>query len=329
MGVEHSLQTVPAHETPDAPPAARVPERRVRSHGPRSAGGASLTRGASDDGRMPWHLDDYTLDTCVAVAANFPPDHYAYVVTPNVDHLIRLHEDVAFRALYANAGLVLLDSRFLAHLLRLVRGVTLPVCAGSDLVARLFADVIRPDDPLVMIGGSAEQVRVLTARYGLRRLVHHDPPMGFIDDPDAVEACLRFIEIHSPFRFCLLAIGSPQQEIIARRLQERGRACGLALCIGAAVQFLTGTQKRAPRWMQRSGLEWAYRLTQEPGRMAHRYLVRGPRVFGLLSRTDVVLRPARMSPSGASIADVDTRHPRPVGQQRDRRRAPVGQPGDR
>jgi len=327
MGVEHSLHVEPAHEVPGASSAARIPERRVRAHGPRSAGGASLTTGASDDGRMPWHLDDYTLDAFVAVAAHFHPDHYAYVVTPNVDHLIRLHEDVAFRGLYANAGFVLLDSRFLAHLLRLVRGVTLPVCAGSDLVARLFADVIRPDDPLVMIGGSAEQVRVLSARYGLRGLVHHDPPMGFIDDPEAVEACLRFIETHSPFRFCLLAIGSPQQEIIARRLQERGRACGLALCIGAAVQFLTGIQKRAPLWMQRSGLEWAYRLTQEPARMAHRYLVRGPRVFSLLSRTDVVLRPARVSPSGTSIADIDAPHPRAAGQRLDRRRAHIGQPG--
>ena len=243
------------------------------------------------DGRhMRWELDDYDLEAFVDLGADFGQAEFAYVVTPNVDHLIRLHDDAGFRALYADARFALLDSRFLSHVLRLTKGVRLPVCAGSDLVARLFAGVIRPDDPLVLIGGSIEQVQQLTARYGLTGLAHHNPPMGFIHDPGAVEDCLRFIEAHSPFRFCLLAIGAPQQEIIARHLQQRRQARGLALCIGASVDFITGAQKRAPRWMQRSGLEWIYRLLQEPHRLARRYLVRGPRVFGLLSRTDIHLR---------------------------------------
>lgn len=272
----------------------------------RPAGGALPVTLTPDARRMPLHLDGYGLDAFAELAARFGHDDYAYAVTPNVDHLIRLHEDTQFRALYADAGFVLLDSRFLAHLLRVTRGIKLPVCTGSDLVAKLFADVVDADDPLVLIGGTDEQVRVLSARYGLRRLLHHNPPMGFIHDPDAVETCLRFIETHSPFRFCLLAIGSPQQEIIARQLRQRARARGLALCIGAAVHFIAGTQRRAPRWMQRSGLEWAYRLLQEPGRLARRYLLSGPRVFPLLARTDVVLRPAR---AVAAEAPDDAMHP--------------------
>lgn len=252
-----------------------------------------------DGERMRWELDDYDLEAFVDLAGGFGQAQYAYVVTPNVDHLIRLHDDADFRALYAGAGFALLDSRFLSHVLRLTKRVHLPVCAGSDLVARLFADVIRADDPLVLIGGSIEQVHQLTARYGLTGLAHHNPPMGFIHDPGAVEDCLRFIESHSPFRFCLLAIGSPQQEVIARHLQQRGQARGLALCIGASVDFITGTQKRAPHWMQRSGLEWVYRLLQEPNRLARRYLVRGPRVFGLLTRTDITLRPRPVRTDGA------------------------------
>lgn len=265
---------------------------RVKHPPPPAArdGQALPTTALSHAGRMTWHLDDYDLDAFTAVAASFGHERYSYAVTPNVDHLIRLHEDVAFRALYADAGFVLLDSRFLSHVLRVTKGVRLPVCAGSDLVARLFADVIHRDDPLVLIGGSIEQARELTERHGLTRLAYHNPSMGFIHDPDAVEDCLRFIEAHSPFRFCLLAVGSPQQEIIARHLKQRGHARGLALCIGASVNFITGTQKRAPRWLQRSGLEWVYRLLQEPDRLARRYLVRGPRVFGLLPRTDIVLR---------------------------------------
>ncbi|WP_161628845.1 WecB/TagA/CpsF family glycosyltransferase [Solimonas flava] len=235
-------------------------------------------------------LDDYDLSRFIEVARGFGQDAYTYVVTPNVDHLIRLHDDVRFRALYEDAGYVLLDSRFLSHLLHFTRGVRLPVCAGSDLTGRLFGEVIAADDGLVLIGGSDAQAAMLRERYGLRRFAHHNPPMGFIRDPGAVERCLSFIEAHSPFRFCLLAVGSPQQEIIARELQRRGKARGMALCVGASIDFLTGGERRAPAWMQRAGVEWLYRLMQAPRRMARRYLVRGPRVFSLLTQTEVQLR---------------------------------------
>jgi UDP-N-acetyl-D-mannosaminuronic acid transferase (WecB/TagA/CpsF family) len=65
----------------------------------------------------------------------------------------------------------------------------------------------------------------------------------------------------------------------------------MALCIGASINFLTGLERRAPRWMQRLGMEWFFRLVNDPGRLAQRYLVRGPRVFSLLRMTDVQVRP--------------------------------------
>ena len=92
----------------------------------------------------------------------------------------------------------------------------------------------------------------LRGRFGLKALRHIDPPMNFIRDESAVECCLRAIEESSPFRFCFLAIGSPQQEIIAQKLKERGVARGLALCIGASINFITGVEKRAPLWIRES-----------------------------------------------------------------------------
>ncbi|MEO8225469.1 MAG: WecB/TagA/CpsF family glycosyltransferase, partial [Gammaproteobacteria bacterium] len=238
------------------------------------------------------NFDDYDTAAFARVAARFAADRYDYVVTPNVDHLIRLHDDPSFRALYGTAAWVLLDSRFLARLLGVGRGLQLPVCTGSDLTATLLSEVISPDDALVLVGGTPAQARQIAARYGLRQLAHFNPPMGFIQDPAAVETCLRFIEANSPFRFCLLALGSPQQEIIAQRLKTRGIACGLALCVGASIDFLTGDERRAPPYLQRVGLEWAFRLLQSPRRLGGRYLLRGPRIFGLLRRTTIVLRPA-------------------------------------
>lgn len=235
-------------------------------------------------------LDDYDLSGFTEVAAAFGSEHYGYVVTPNADHLIRLHQQPSFRTLYDEAAYVLLDSRFIANLMRITKRVRLPVCTGSDLTEKLFSDVIEPDDRIVLIGSSREQATQLTERYGLARLSHFQPPMGFIHDSAAVEDCLCFIEKNSPFRYCMLAVGAPQQEAIAHLLKRRGVARGLALCVGASINYLTGDERRAPKWMQRIGVEWFYRLMQSPARMADRYLIKGPRIFALLSRTRIELR---------------------------------------
>lgn len=238
-------------------------------------------------------LDDFDLEGFLRVAAGFGSSRFAFVVTPNVDHMIRCHEDEAFRSRYASADYALLDSRFAAQLLRLVKGLELPVCTGSDLTAALFRRVIFPDDRIVLIGGSAAQATQIATTFGLHNVRHHNPPMGFIGDGRAVEECLRFIEEASPFRFCFLAVGSPQQELLAALLRQRGVARGLALCIGGSLNFLTGEERRAPLWMQRLSLEWLYRLAQNPRRLWARYLVRGPRFFGHLRQAQVVLRKSR------------------------------------
>ncbi len=241
-------------------------------------------------------FDDFDLERFLSVAARFGQDAFGYVVTPNADHLIRLHEDLSFRNLYAGASYTLLDSRFVSHLLRVVKGVCLPVCTGSDLTAALLTGIIARADAVVIVGGTAAQASFLREKYQLANLAHFDPPMGFSHDPLALEECLQFVELHSPFRFCLLAVGAPQQELVANLLKTRGKARGLALCVGASINFLTGAERRAPRWMQLGGLEWAFRLLSAPRRMARRYLIRGPRVFGVLRSAELELRRTSSTP---------------------------------
>lgn len=237
-------------------------------------------------------VDDHDLESFVPVAAGFGRTRFGYVVTPNVDHLVRCHEEPAFMEYYRAADYVLLDSRFAARVLRIVKGVQFRVCTGSDLTLALFSRVISPTDRIVLIGGDSEQMLSIQRRFGLRDVRHHNPPMGFINNPAAVERCVDFIESNSPFRFCFLAVGSPQQEALAAQVRARGRARGLALCVGASLNFITGIEKRAPVWMQQLSLEWLYRLSRNPSRMANRYLVRGPRFFGYLRRAKFTRRSA-------------------------------------
>src|SRR5450631_2030313 len=249
---------------------------------------------------LPYILEDYDVEGFLPVAAAFGRERFGYVVTPNVDHLIRYHDDPAFRALYADAAYILLDSQFLSRVLRVTEGIRIRVCTGSDLTEQLFARIIAPDDRIVLIGCTDEQARLLAERYGLAALCHYNPPMGFIRNRRQVEACVRFVEEHSPFRFCFFAVGAPQQEILAQALKSRGVARGMAFCIGASINFLTGVELRAPIWIQRLGLEWFFRLVNDPGRLAARYLLRGPRVFSLLRLTDVQVRARAVLLPGAT-----------------------------
>ena len=180
------------------------------------------------------HIDGYNLEEALKLVSMFGTERFGYVVTPNVDHVIRHYHDAHFRALYAQATYVLLDSRFLAHTVGLVKRQVLRVCLGSDLTTAVLNAVIKPMDVAVLVGGSPEQAQFLRERYSLKALHHIDPPMNLIRNPVALEACIEEIESIGRFRFCFLAVGSPQQEIIAQKLKERGRAKGfLALCISA------------------------------------------------------------------------------------------------
>ena len=81
-----------------------------------------------------------------------------------------------------------------------------------------------------------------------------------------------------------LAVGAPQQEILAMKARDDGRVTGTALCIGASLDFLTGVEKRAPRAISAMGMEWLWRLIKDPGGKWRRYLIEGPRIFILFFR---------------------------------------------
>jgi len=87
--------------------------------------------------------------------------------------------------------------------------------------------------------------------------------------------------------------------VVAQRLKARGAARGLAFCVGASVNYLTGVERRAPEWLQRAGFEWVYRMMNNPRRMAKRYLLRGPRIFQLLTAFDFRVRPPLPADGGS------------------------------
>lgn len=224
---------------------------------------------------------DGALDWLRRARADAP---FRYVVTPNVDHLVRLAEDPTNLApLYEGAELSLLDSRVLHRLLRFHDQRPMEVVPGSSLTEALFRRVIRHTDPIAVIGCPPAVIKALRRRYGLRKVWHHNPPIGFDRDPAAMAACVEFVRLH-PARFVFLAVGSPRQERLADSIRRDGGIKGIGLCVGASLHFLAGAERRAPGWMQQLGLEWAHRLASDPARLWRRYLVDGPRILPLVLR---------------------------------------------
>ena len=229
-------------------------------------------------------FDPLTLDQALGWLANRDAAAaFAYVITPNVDHMVRLEQAIPpIRRAYETADLCVCDSRVLARLARLA-GEALTVVPGSDLTPAALAHVYGPGDRVCLIGGTAEAAQALTAQHPGITVLQHSPPMGLLHDAAARRAAILFAA-EAKARVVLLAVGSPQQELLAWEMRDSGLVHGTALCIGASVDFLVGTQARAPVMVQRAGFEWAWRLARNPQRLWRRYLVDGPAIFPLVWR---------------------------------------------
>ena len=197
---------------------------------------------------------------------------FAYLVTPNADHFVRLSRMPGLAGLYAAAEWRSLNSQALAHAARWL-GLRAPrVATGADILAILLDRHLCPDDRMTVIGLCPEGVAALRCRLPQIHLAHHRPPPGLAGNAAAFAEALAFAVDH-PARFTLLALGSPAQERLAAAIRHYGGMTGTGLCIGAALDFWTGVSPRAPVWMRRAGLEWLFRFWREPRRLWRRYLV--------------------------------------------------------
>lgn len=198
-----------------------------------------------------------------------------FVVTPNVDHAVMFHERADLRTAYESASLVLADG-FPVVLASKMLGRPLPErVAGSDLAPALFESTSDGRGISVFLLGAgpgvAERAAAkITARWPNVRIVGtYSPPLGFERDDQENDDIIRRVNDVRP-DVLVLGLGAPKQELWIARHHDRLQA-KTALCIGATIDFLAGEKARAPRWMQRSGLEWLHRLSTEPKRLFRRY----------------------------------------------------------
>ena len=234
-----------------------------------------------------------------------------YLVTANVDFLVQARHDVELHRILLNAHLVLCDGTPLLWVSRLLGNPLPERVAGADLAPLLIRLAAQKGFRLFILGGrpevSTKAVANLRAQFpDLIIAGHYSPPFQPLLDMDHDMIAQRIREAKPDL--LLVSFGCPKAEKwFGMNYRSLGVPVGIGL--GATIDFLAGQVKRAPRWMQRTGTEWIFRLAQEPRRLIRRY-ANDLWYFGAdVLRQWWQLRVRHEQPAVASCASLPTEHP--------------------
>lgn len=158
------------------------------------------------------------------------------------------------------------------------------VC-GPDFTTAMLAAAEAAGVPVGFYGGSQSTLNALSGAVRLRfpnlQVPYMESPPFRALQPEEDQAVVERISA-SGARLLFVGLGCPKQEYWI--IDHMGRVPVVMFGVGAAFDFIAGSKKRAPRWMSRCGLEWAFRFAAEPRRLAGRYLKHNPRFVYLFLR---------------------------------------------
>ncbi|MGB5971410.1 MAG: WecB/TagA/CpsF family glycosyltransferase [Spirulinaceae cyanobacterium] len=222
-------------------------------------------------------IDQYSFNEVVdiivqqAIAGTEPE----YVVTPNAQHLVTLQKDAEFQEIYRHAFLVVPDGVPLLWAANCLETPLQGRVNGTDLFESLCAVAPEKDLKVFLLGGrpgaAEDAAKLLQARHpGLQISGTYCPPYGFENDAVELSKINQMIKDAAP-QLLFVGLGAPKQEKwIYAHYQEL--KVPVSLGIGVSFELVAGTVQRAPKWMQKTGLEWFFRLLVEPGRLWKRYI---------------------------------------------------------
>ena len=207
------------------------------------------------------------------------------VVTPNVDHLIRLQKDQNYRKIVDQAALVLADGQPIVWASKWFKTPLKQRVAGSDLVPAFCRIAAMRGIKLFFLGGdpgTAERAKaILEEKHPKLEIVGtYCPDFGFEHDEQENQRIVNAIRKAQP-DVVLVGLGSPKQERWIAAHMDAYKA-PVSIGVGICFSFICGEVKRAPKLFRKLGLEWFWRLINEPRKLWYRYLVRGTGLVPIL-----------------------------------------------
>lgn len=234
---------------------------------------------------MNTEIDNITMNEALCrIDELIKENRNAYVVTPNVDHLIQLERGGELVEAYKHADLILTDGKPLIWISKWYGTPIKEKISGSDLFPRLCAMAKEKDYRMFFLGAAdgvaAKAAQNLTIRFpGLQVVGTYSPPKGFENSDTEMAIIQEKIKTTQP-HILIVALGCPKQELFILHHKDELNV-PISLGLGASIDFEAGNIKRAPKWMADHGLEWIYRITQDPKRLTKRYLVDDMKIFRL------------------------------------------------
>ena len=228
-------------------------------------------------------IDDCSFEqACEAIVAHARSGgRPSFVTTANAQHVVLLERDRHLRKIYGRADLIVPDGHSLLLAARFSRRSLSGRVTGVDMFQSLCELAAQHGLHVFLLGGRPNSAdltaEVLRKRLPGLRVTTHCPPLGFEKSDKELEVVAEAIRSAKP-DLTFVALGAPKQEYW---IHDHGLKLGVSVLmgVGGTFEMVAGMVRRAPLWMQRTGLEWLHRLCLEPRRMWRRYLV-GNLVFG-------------------------------------------------
>ncbi len=223
------------------------------------------------------YIDNMTMNEAINESEKLINNgEYNYVVTPNVDHIVKLEKDNEFKEVYNNADLILTDGMPLIWISRLKKNKIKEKVSGSDYFPNLCKIACKKGYKIFLLGareGVGEQARLnIEKKYsGINIVGVYSPPYGFENDIEEIKKIIDRVNNTKP-DILAVGLGAPKQEKFIYKYRNELKV-PLSLGIGATIDFEAGNEKRAPKILQKVGLEWFYRFLREPKRMFKRYFI--------------------------------------------------------
>jgi len=199
-----------------------------------------------------------------------------HIVGVNVDQIVRVQNNPISKKIFQNASIVFVDGKPIKWMCRLLGTPIKERITGPDLMEYICQCLAQYHVRVFLLGAgpnvAAKCGDVLMKKYpGIIVSQTYSPPFGFENNPVEIASINRMlVESHSDILF--VGMGSPKQDIF---IYENMHIYNIPVSIsmGAAIDFIAGNVKRAPKWMIRCGLEWLHRISQNPKRLWKRYLI--------------------------------------------------------
>lgn len=237
---------------------------------------------------MNTEIDNLTMEEAlIAMDKLVQERRNSYVVTPNVDHIVRLEKDKEFQEVYKQADLILTDGKPLIWISKYYKTPIVEKTSGSDLFLPLCKLAADKGYKMFFLGAAsgvaAKAAENLKQKFeNLEISGVYSPPFGFEEDDHEISKILDVIHKAKP-DILIVGLGAPKQEKFIYEYRNKLNV-PLSLGLGASIDFEAGSEKRAPKWMQKNGLEWLYRMSQDPKRMFKRYIVDDLKIIGLVRK---------------------------------------------